>query len=49
MPNKGISMSVKEFYWEVADGVICGIVEGKVVSSVGFLGDSSDRSGDMRR
>ena len=46
--NKGVPMSLDEFYWEVAGGVVCGIVKGKVVSSVGFLGDPSDRSCDMR-
>ena len=49
VPNKGVPMSIEEFYWEVVGGVICGIVEGKVVSSVGFLGNPSDRSGDIRR
>ena len=49
MSNKGIPMSIEEFYWEVVGGVFHSIVEGEVISSVGFLGDPSDRSGDMRR
>ena len=47
--NKGVPMSLKEFYWEVADSVVYGVVEGKVISSVGFLGNPSDRSCDVRR
>ena len=46
--NKGVPMSLDEFYWEVAGGSFYGIVEGEVVSSVGFLGDQSDRSCDVR-
>ena len=46
--NKGVPMSLDEFYWEVAGSFFCSIVEGKVVSSVGFLGDPSDRSCDVR-
>ena len=42
-------MSLEEFYWEVVDSIVCGIVEGEVLSSVGFLGDLSDRSYDSRR
>ena len=42
-------MSIEEFYWEVADSIICGIIESKVISSVGFLGNPSDRSCDVRR
>ena len=44
-----VTMSLDEFYWEVLDSVICGIVEGKAISSVGFLGDPSDRFCDVRR
>ena len=47
--NKGIPMSLKEFYWEVADSIVYSIVEGKVISPVGFLGNPSDRSCDVRR
>ena len=47
--NKGVPMSIEEFYWEVAGDVIWGIIEGKVISPVGFLGDPSDRSCDVRR
>ena len=49
VPNKGVPMSLEELYWEVADGIVCGIVEGKVISYAGFLGNPSDRSCDVRR
>ena len=49
MSNKGVSVSFNEFYWEVVGSVICGVVKGKVISSVGFLGNPSDGSCDMRR
>ena len=47
--NKGVPMSLEEFYWEDVDSIVCGIVEGKVISPIGFLGDSSNRSCDVRR
>ena len=37
MSNKGVPMSLDEFYWEVVDSVVCSIVESKVISTVGFL------------
>ena len=46
--NKGVPMSLEEFYWDVVDSIVCGIVEGEVISSVGFLGDPSNRSCDVR-
>ena len=49
MSNKGVPMSLDEFYQEVVDSVICGIVESKVISPVCFWGDPSDGSCDMRR
>ena len=49
VPNKGVPMSLEEFYWDVGDGIICGVVEGEVISSVGFLGNPSDRSCDVGR
>ena len=49
MSNKGVPVSFNEFYWKVVGSAICGIVKGEVVSSVGFLGDPSDGSCDMRR
>ena len=41
-------MSLDEFYWEVAGSFFCGIIEGEVISSVGFLGNPSDKSCDVR-
>ena len=49
MSNKGVPMSLDEFHWEVVDSVVCGIVESKVISFVGFLGDPSDGFCNMRR
>ena len=49
MSNKGVPMSLDKFYWEVMDCVVCSVVESEVISSVGFLGDPSDGSCDMRR
>ena len=49
VPNKGVPMSIEEFYWEVVESIICGIIEGEVISSIGFMGDPSDRSCDVRR
>ena len=42
-------MSLENFYWEVADDVICGIVEGEVISFVSFLSNPSDRFCDVER
>ena len=49
MSDKGVPMSLDKFYWEVVDCVVCSIVEGEVISSIGFLGDPSDGSCDIRR
>ena len=49
MSNKGIPVSLDKFYWEVVGSAICSIVKSEVISSVGFLGDPSDRFYDMRR
>ena len=49
MSNKGVPVSFNEFYWKVVDSAICGIMKGEVISSIGFLGDPSDGSCDMRR
>ena len=48
MSNKGVPMSLDKFYWEVMDSVVCSIVKSKIISSIGFLGDLSDRSSDMK-
>ena len=49
MSNKGVPVSFNEFYWEVVGSAVCGIMKGKVISSVGFLGNPSDGSCDIRR
>ena len=46
--NEGVPMSLNEFYWEVLNSVICSVMKGEVISSVGFLSDPNDRSCDMR-
>ena len=49
MSDKGVPVSFNEFYWEVVGSAVCSIVKGEVISSVGFLGDPSDGSCDVRR
>ena len=49
MSDKGVPVSFNEFYWEVVGIAVWSVVKGEVVSSVGFLGDPSDGSCDMRR
>ena len=49
MSDKGVSVSFNEFYWKVVGSAVCSVVKGKVVSFVGFLGNPSDGSCDIRR
>ena len=49
MSDKGVPVSFNEFYWKVVGSAVSGIVKGKVISSVGFLGDPHDGSCDIRR
>ena len=49
MSNKDVPVSFNEFYWKVVGSAISGFVKSEVISSVGFLGNPSDRSCDMSR